>query len=197
MASVTALREAIQSRLVLTRPAASRTPVRALGLVLAVLLTLGATACGGGGDDDKASTPDTSAADAFTLWAPVDIQGSVEKIVKSYRKKFPTVEVTTVYETQADLNDRLLVGERPDLYIGTGPQVNSLGDDGTLPKDTRLIGTDALVIAVAPGNPKGFADYTDFGLEPLTRTGLCKPDVACGRAAAPCSPNCTSFPRQM
>jgi molybdate transport system substrate-binding protein len=161
---------------------ASRSIRRALGLALVVVVAVGATACGGGGDS-KASTPTTSGANAFVLWAPSDIQASVDRILRAYKKRFPDVEVTTVYEAQADLNDRLLVGERPDLYIGTGAQVNSLGDDGTLPKDTRLLGTDALVIAVAPGNPKKIADYTVFELDPLTRSGLCKPDVGCGRAA--------------
>jgi molybdate transport system substrate-binding protein len=161
----------------------SRSRVRALGLALSLLLVVGATACGG--SDKKASTPTTSGANGFVLWAPSDIQSVVDRTLRVYKQRFPDVAVTTVYETQADLNDRFLQGERPDLFIGTGAGVSSLVNDGTLPQksDIRLFGTDALVIAVAPGNPKKINDYTPFGLDPLTRSGLCKPDIGCGRAA--------------
>jgi molybdate transport system substrate-binding protein len=142
-----------------------------------------AVACGGGGDDDEAETPDTSPPDRFVIWAPEDIGSEVEDIVNLFRQRKPEIDVEVVIEPALDLNDRLLLGERPDAYVGTARRVNTLIDEGSLPDNAVDLGSDVMQIVVAPGNPKAIVDLEVFGIDPATISGVCSQDTTCGKGA--------------
>ena len=63
----------------------------------------------------------------------------------------------------ATLNDRLIQGETPDLYIGTAIEVQQAAQDGTLPDEQVDFGEDTVVMIVPPGNPAGVATLDVFG----------------------------------
>lgn len=143
-------------------------------------LALLAVACGGGGGGDEA-TPETSGPDSFTIWAPEGLQGPVDAVVQKFKKRNPDITVDAVYAAGPELNDRLLQGERPDLYVGSGKDVETLADDGTLPGDFVDFGEDTVVFLVPPGNPKNVTSLDAFGLDPTTTSALCDATTPCGR----------------
>lgn len=155
--------------------------LRSRFVVLALLVGLLAAACGGGGDDDESATTDTAASDRLTIWAPNDLQKPLDSAVASYRKRQPDVTVDVLYGNARELNDRLLVGERPDLYLGTAVEVQTLGDEGTLPEERVDFGEDTVVMIVTPGNPKQITELSVFGADPTTTSSLCPPQAGCGR----------------
>jgi molybdate transport system substrate-binding protein len=172
--------EAVQSRPVPAKKSHSRLP--RIG-VLATLLTLVllAIACGGGGGGDDGNTQETSAPDRFSIWAPEGLKGPVEAVVQKFKKRNPDITVDEVYEGGPELNDRLLQGERPDMYVGSAREIETLADEGTLPADYVEFGEDTVVFLVPPGNPKNIASLDVFALDPTTTSALCDAATPCGR----------------
>jgi molybdate transport system substrate-binding protein len=181
-------RDALQSRPVPGIRSDKRAPRRTLLALVLVALTLAAVACGGGGDDDDAassngSAPNTGEDNTFTIWAPVSLQKPIETMIAKFNKRRDDIEIEAVYEEGAELNDRLLLGERPDLYVGSANDLGKLANEGTIPEEWAELGSDVMEIIVAPGNPKNIVDLSVFGLDPTTTSGLCVPEAPCGRGA--------------
>jgi molybdate transport system substrate-binding protein len=147
-----------------------------------MLLVVVAAACGGD-SGDEAEEQDQGSADALTIWAPKQIQTPVDVIVRLFQAKNPDIQVEVVYEQAEELNDRLLLGQRPDLYLGSARQINELVDAKTLPENITELGADAMQMVVAPGNPKGISELSVFGADPTTVSGLCDTETACGRSS--------------
>lgn len=150
-----------------------------LALLTTVLLV--AAACGGGGDD-SAKTKTTGDPHNITIWAPKSIQKPFDAIVARFKKQRPEVNVQVTYGGP-ELRDRMLQGEKPDIYVGTGVDVNEMIDDKTLPDEKFQFATDVVMQIVSAGNPKQIADLSVFGLDPLTTSILCNQNVGCGRTA--------------
>jgi molybdate transport system substrate-binding protein len=168
-----------------------RSPYRFLVALLLVALTFAGVACsgsdGGGNNDDATpsdgSAPQTGADDSFTIWAPSTLQKPVDTIVAKFEKRREDIDIEVIYGSGDELTDRLLVGERPDLFVGTAKELSRLADEGTIPEEHVALGSDLLQIIVAPGNPKNITDVAVFGLDPFTTSGLCDAGASCGRAA--------------
>jgi molybdate transport system substrate-binding protein len=148
--------------------------------VLATLFLLAAGCGGGGGGDDESQTPDTGDSNNITVWAQQGIQSTIDGVVTRFERAEPDMNVEVVYGGP-ELEDRLLQGERPDIYISTGVNVQQNINDGLLPDDWFDFGKDTVVFVVPPGNPKAVATLDVFGLEPLTTSVLCEPNTSCGR----------------
>jgi molybdate transport system substrate-binding protein len=150
-------------------------------LATLIAIVLVALACGGGGGDDESAPPETSGDNEFTIWAPTSVQKPLDTIIQRFKNYQPDIQIDATYGSGAELNDRLLQGEKPDVYVGTAVEVQTLADEGTLPGDTVDFGADDIVMIVPPGNPKAISDLSVFGLDPLTTSGLCEQTTACGR----------------
>jgi molybdate transport system substrate-binding protein len=153
-------------------------------LVVVLALTLVLTACGGGGggDDEESAPPETSGAEAFTIWAPDHMKKQVDQVVKFFHSRIPAVQVNVVYDTAANFGDRLLTGEKPDVYLATARQLETFKAEGSLEGDTVDFGTDLMQVIVQPGNPKGIA-LDAFDYDPTSKVGLCETETQCGRSA--------------
>ncbi len=150
--------------------------------LIAVVLLLIATACGGSGGADKAP-PDTGEPNKVTIWAIDDFKKPLDTTIAKFKTHQPQIEVDVTYAPGPELNDRLLQGERPDLYLHTALELDTLADDNTIPNNEHVeFGRNVLELVVPPGNPKGVKDLTVFGLDPTT-TALCEKNFACGRSA--------------
>jgi molybdate transport system substrate-binding protein len=148
----------------------------------ALLLAIVAVSCGGGGDDN-ADEVEQGAPNRMVVWAVDDFQKPLNGIVEHFQTDHPDIEVEVEYGKGADLRDRLLLGERPDLYLNSELQLAKLKQDGFLAGAERSdFGANTLELVVAAGNPKGVSDLSVFGAGPLT-SGLCSNDLACGRSA--------------
>lgn len=147
---------------------------------LAAMALLGA-ACGGNGDD-SADEP-VGDPNHFTIWAPTQLERPVEGLIARFEKRNPDITIEAVYAPGSELNDRLLVGERPDLYVGTALNLQDNADGGIEFNRTVLLGADPLELIVPTGNPRQVADLSVFGPDPTSESGLCPQEVGCGRAA--------------
>jgi ABC-type molybdate transport system substrate-binding protein len=152
-------------------------------LVVLLAVTLTATACGdGGGNDEAESAPPVGSPSKFTIWAPTNVQKAVESAVARFKNKNPGIEVEMVFAPGQDLEDRLIVGEHPDLYLTTARNLEELSADTEFVARTKF-GVDRLELVVAPGNPKSITNLSVFDSNPLTTSGLCPREEACGRSA--------------
>lgn len=148
-----------------------------------MLLVVAASACGDDGGDKADTSQEQGSATSLVIWAPTQIKRVTDNVIRVFQQQNPDVEVQVVNEPAADLKDRLLLGERPDLIFGTARQLNELTDTGRLPEDTTEFGEDVVQLVVAPGNPKGISELSVFGDDPTTTSGLCDADSSCGKAA--------------
>jgi molybdate transport system substrate-binding protein len=147
-------------------------------------LALLGVACGGGGDDDEAdAAPERGDPNSFTIWALDEFQKPLDTVVAKFKEHQPDIDVTVVYGGEQDLNDRLLVGERPDLFLNTDLELDQLADDGTLKGERSPFGQNELMLTVQPGNPKNIQDVSVFGFDAGSVALLCTREFACGRAA--------------
>jgi molybdate transport system substrate-binding protein len=174
---------------VFTQTSTSRRTRRVVIAGLLAIFALLAVACGDdGGGDDNADQNDNATvqegeANRLTLWATKDLERTVAAILRQHEQRHPDQEIEVVYAPSQELNDKLLLGERPDLLLGTARQLNTLSDEGSIPDELVDFGADPLQIVVAPGNPKNITSLDVFGIDAGTNVGLCAPDVGCGRSA--------------
>ena len=105
--------------------------IRSCVAALAMLLAVVSIACSGddGGDGDAASQEQGSAT-SLVIWAPNQIKSVTDNAIRVFQQKHPDVEIQVVNESAAELKDRLLLGERPDLIFGSARQLNELIDTG-------------------------------------------------------------------
>jgi molybdate transport system substrate-binding protein len=143
-------------------------------------LALVAAACGGSNDEADQPKGDPN---HFVIWAPTQLKKPVDRLIARFEKQNPDVTVDAVYETGAELNDRLLVGERPDLYVATTLNIEENIDAGIEFANSVVLGQDRLELIVPPGNPGNVADLSVFGTQPGTKSGICPQEDGCGRAA--------------
>jgi molybdate transport system substrate-binding protein len=156
--------------------------LRVPALALFGALILLAAACGGGGDSkDSAKTRTTGDPHNITIWSSPGLQTPLDAVVQRYKRLDPDVNIDVLYAAGPELNDRLLQGDQPDLYLSTAVEVNQLAQDKTVPDEQVDFGQDTVMLIVPPGNPGNIADVAVFGLDPLTRTALCDQKTPCGR----------------
>jgi molybdate transport system substrate-binding protein len=158
------------------------TTQRGFLVLLAFVVTLSAVACGSSDDGDDAQ-PERGDPNKFVIWAIDDFKKPVEATVAKFQNHQPQIEIETVFLTGPELRDKLLVGERPDLYLGTERELANLEDENLLPGEKAVdFGVNTMELVVAAGNPTGVVDLSVFGTDPR-RSGLCERELACGRTA--------------
>jgi molybdate transport system substrate-binding protein len=157
--------------------------IRSCVAALAMLLVVVAAACSDDGGDDDGASQEEGSATSLVIWAPNQIKSVTDNAIRVFQQKHPDVEIQVVNESAAELKDRLLLGERPDLIFGSARQLNELIDTGRLPENFEEFGADVMQIVVAPGNPKGIREVSVFGNDPTTTSGLCDANSSCGKAA--------------
>ncbi|MFE4970692.1 molybdate ABC transporter substrate-binding protein [Kitasatospora sp. NPDC056651] len=179
-----------------TRTTASRR--LSVAAAAALVLSLGATACGSDGGTSSGSaasagaSPNASAADAgsvpkasgtITVFAAASLKESFTDLGKKFEAANPGTKVTFNFGGSSSLATSIDSGAPADVFAAASPAtMKTVTDAGGVSGQPTTFVRNTLTIAVPNGNPKHIA-----GLKDLTASGvkvaLCAKEVPCGAAA--------------
>ena len=173
---------------------------RIAALSLALALTLGLAACGGG----NAGTADTPAANSITpaaettapqaepvevvVFAAASLEATLTEIADLYKEVAPEVTLTFSFESSGTLRTQIIEGAVCDLFISAGQsQMNDLeaGQNETgadfVYADTRIdFVENKVVLAVPDDNPAGIETFSDLATDKLSLLCIGNDDVPVG-----------------
>lgn len=120
--------------------------------------------------------------DDVVVFAASSLTDVMGELTAAYSAQRPGTRFTLNSGSSAQLVQQINSGEPADILITADEQaVGSLADRELFEPETRILATNALVLALAPGNPAGIAALQD--LEAGTAVALCAAGVPCGRSA--------------
>ena len=173
---------------------------RIAALSLALALTLGLAACGGG----NAGTAETPAANSTTpaaettapqaepvevvVFAAASLEATLTEIADLYKEVAPEVTLTFSFESSGTLRTQIIEGAACDLFISAGQsQMNDLeagqNEDGAdfVYSDTRIdFVENKVVLAVPDDNPAGIETFSDLATDKLSLLCIGNDDVPVG-----------------
>ena len=173
---------------------------RIAALSLALALTLGLAACGGG----NAGTAETPAANSTTpaaettapqaepvevvVFAAASLEATLTEIADQYKEVAPEVTLTFSFESSGTLRTQIIEGAVCDLFISAGQsQMNDLeagqNEDGAdyVYADTRIdFVENKVVLAVPDDNPAGIETFSDLATDKLSLLCIGNDDVPVG-----------------
>ena len=173
---------------------------RIAALSLALALTLGLAACGGG----NAGTAETPAANSTTpaaettapqaepvevvVFAAASLEATLTEIADLYKEVAPEVTLTFSFESSGTLRTQIKEGAVCDLFISAGQsQMNDLeagqNEDGAdyVYADTRIdFVENKVVLAVPDDNPKDIQTFSDLATDKLSLLCIGNDDVPVG-----------------
>ena len=173
---------------------------RIAALSLALALTLGLAACGGG----NAGTAETPAANSTTpaaettapqaepvevvVFAAASLEATLTEIADQYKEVAPEVTLTFSFESSGTLRTQIIEGAVCDLFISAGQsQMNDLeagqNENGAdyVYADTRIdFVENKVVLAVPDDNPAGIETFSDLATDKLSLLCIGNDDVPVG-----------------
>ena len=170
-----------------------------VSLTLALALTLGLTACGGGNpgaadspaaQNSETPAPQTESVDVV-VFAAASMEATLTEIAELYKEVAPNVTLTFTFDSSGTLKTQIKEGAVCDLFISAAQkQMNHLdaadttgtneGLDFVL-SDTRInFVENKVVLAVPDENPKGIESFQDLATDKLELLCLGNDDVPVG-----------------
>ena len=173
---------------------------RIAALSLALALTLGLAACGGG----TTGTAETPAANSTTpaaettapqaepvevvVFAAASLEATLTEIADLYKEVAPEVTLTFNFDSSGTLRTQIKEGAVCDLFISAGQsQMNDLeagqNEDGAdfVYADTRIdFVENKVVLAVPDDNPAGIETFSDLATDKLSLLCIGNDDVPVG-----------------
>jgi molybdate transport system substrate-binding protein len=145
--------------------------IRAVGVAVSTMLVTSLCAC------SSPAEPDT-----IVVFAAASLQKSSTEIGERFRADHPGASIKVNFAGSSDLVTQLTQGATADVFASADTRNMDKADEaGLLAADPVSFASNALVIAVAPGNPHDIGSFAD-----LSRPGLavvvCAPAVPCGSA---------------
>lgn len=154
----------------------SRVPPRVALVAAGSALCLSATAC------TSTTKTDTTPSTTLTVFAASSLTKGFEALQTTFQAAHPNVTITFDFDSSTTLAQQVTSGAPADV-IATADQtsmtiVSSAHDTAATPKE---FATNALLIAVPPGNPGHVTGVASLNTVPFL---TCDPSVPCGAAAA-------------
>ena len=160
------------------RPAAGQ-PIRLLAAVAALaLVALAAAACGA--TTSSAADPEAQTRE-ISVFAAASLTDAFTQLGEDFTATHPGVAVTFNFAGSNDLVTQLRQGAPADVLATA--DTKSMDAVGELTDAPQAFAGNRLVIAVAPGNPKGITGLNDLARDDL-KVVLAAPEVPAGKYAA-------------
>ncbi|MFF2655993.1 molybdate ABC transporter substrate-binding protein [Kitasatospora sp. NPDC058032] len=172
----------------------------------ALVLALGATACGsdGGSDTKDGGTAGSTAASAstsapaeapapsagvpkasgsITVFAAASLKETFTDLGKKFEAANPGTKVTFNFGGSSSLATSINSGAPADVFAAASPAtMKTVTDAGGAAGEPKTFVRNTLTIAVPKGNPKHLAGLADL-TAPGVKVALCAKEVPCGAAA--------------
>ena len=152
-----------------------------------LLAALGATVllagCGGGGSGSAAAPSAAPEARTLTVLAAASLTGTFTDLEKQFETDHPGVDVKLNFAGSSDLAQQIVNGAPADVFAAASDAtMKTVTDAGLAAAPPKVVATNVLQIATAPGNPKGIAAFADLA-RPDLKVVVCAQQVPCGAAA--------------
>jgi len=153
---------------------------RVVGLAFAALLSVAlVSGCGSSTEPSSSSTP---APTNLVVFAAASLKQSFTQLGEQFETDNPGASVEFSFAGSSDLVTQLTQGAKADVFASADTKnMDKAKDAGLLAGDPVNFATNALTIAVAPGNPKGIKSFQDLSKDGLNVV-VCAPQVPCGSA---------------
>lgn len=147
--------------------------------VVALAAALALAGCSSGKKDNNP----TAGGGSITVLAASSLTDTFNKIGTQFMAAHPGVKVTFSYGASSTLATSITQDAPADVFASASPAtMKTVTDAGDASGTAQTFVKNQLVIAVAPGNPKGINSLQDL-TKPGLKVVLCAPAVPCGAAA--------------
>ena len=151
----------------------------ALGLLLPAVLS-GCAAQGNAPDSGAGGTPSGT----LTVFAAASLKATFTELARTFEAEHPGTKVTLSFAGSSDLAGQLSQGAPADVFASADTaNMKKVQDAGLADGTPKDFATNALAIAVPPGNPAGIASLQDLA-RPGIKLVTCARQVPCGAATA-------------
>jgi molybdate transport system substrate-binding protein len=139
--------------------------------------TITRKAPGGGGGASGSTT--------ISIYAPSELSKTLEGITAAFQLEFPATTFQVTLGPSSELSARIRDGEKPGLYIDTVSAIDQVPANSR-PKGSApaAFGYDGVQLAVLRNNPKQVNGLNGFAAGSPITTGICAPELVCGRVGA-------------
>nr|WP_241992374.1 molybdate ABC transporter substrate-binding protein [Cryobacterium lactosi] len=159
-------------------------PLRALTLLAALgILSAGLTGCAA---PAETAPPASASADilegSITVFAAASLTTTFTELADAFEAQHSGTTISLNFAGSSDLVTQITEGAPADVFASADTKNMTKLTDADLQKtDPVDFATNALEIAVPPGNPAGIADFADLAT-PGLKLVVCAPEVPCGSA---------------
>ncbi len=154
--------------------------IRTAGILLGLMALIGTGAAGGCGSSSAGSS---SGSENLTVLAAASLTETFNQLGKQFERAHPGTKVTLSYGGSSTLAQQIVQGAPADVFAAASPTtMKTVTDAGQAAGSPTVFVRNQLVIAVAPGNPKGITSLADLA-KPGLKVVLCEDAVPCGAAA--------------
>jgi molybdate transport system substrate-binding protein len=122
--------------------------------------------------------------DTISIYAPSELSEPLESITSIYQREQPGTTFQFTLGPSKELAKRIRNGEKPSLYIDAKSAIDQVPANARGKAEPTIFGYDGVQLAVMRGNPKGVNNLDGFGGGSTITTGICAPELLCGRAGA-------------
>lgn len=147
--------------------------MRTRPLALLVLL-LPLVACGAADEADGTT---------LTVFAAASLTSPFEELATTFEADHPGVEVTFNFGPSSGLAEQLVAGSPADVFAAASESTMAVVVEEGLAVEPVDLATNALEIAVPPGNPGDVGSLEDLA-DPAVTVAVCQAEVPCGTVAA-------------
>lgn len=153
-------------------------------MVVAGALVAALAGCSAPAGDEASSTPGSSPSGSITVFAAASLTSTFTELASAFEEQNPGTTVELSFAGSSDLVTQITNGAPADVFASADERNMATLTDADLIEGTPTdFATNALEIAVPPGNPAGIASFADLG-EAGVKAVVCAPQVPCGAATA-------------
>ncbi|MFI7575499.1 molybdate ABC transporter substrate-binding protein [Micromonospora sp. NPDC049497] len=151
---------------------------RTVRSLVAVAAVAALASCSGGG-----AAPADGAGGRVTVFAAASLTESFTRIGEDFEAANPGTTVEFNFAGSSALATQINQGAPADVFAAAAPRnMATVADAGNADGQPVVFARNQLVVAVAPGNPRGVRGLTDLA-RPGLKVALCAEQVPCGAAA--------------
>jgi molybdate transport system substrate-binding protein len=125
-----------------------------------------------------------SDSNTISIYAPNELSKVLERVTTAYQQENPGTTFQFTLGPTGELLKRIREGQKPTLYLDVVGAVAQLPEKERPTKAHVPFGYDIVQLAVNRKNPKQVSGLDAFAAGSPVTTGVCAPELLCGRADA-------------
>jgi molybdate transport system substrate-binding protein len=168
---------------------ALKVPVIVGGLLVLVVVGAVLYVILGRGDSSNVVTrtvrgSDEGDANTISLYAPNQLSTVLERVTTAFQQENPGTTFEFTLGPSSELAERIQEGQKPSLYIDQAGGIGYVSAKEPPERPPIPLGHDIVQLAVKGGNPKQVNGLDAFANGSPVNSGICAPELVCGRADA-------------